>query len=114
MRRLAIPALALLVGLAIGYMAGWMVGRTTAYEQVTGHQTYRDSAVFGPILSGDPAFKNIDVVLSKDTDRAILHGYVNTQADRDRLRTELARRFGEVRAAEMVDYVGVGKAPILP
>lgn len=104
----------LLVGLAIGYVADWMVGRISGFEQVADHRTYRAWNVLRPVIADDPAFKNI-VVLSPTADHGvILQGTVGTQADHIRLHAELARRFGEDQAAEMIEHVAVGEPPNPP
>jgi hypothetical protein len=96
--------LALMLAAGAGFVCGSIRGNVQAYHY---HFRHQEDAI-REVLNSDPAFSRIEVWEAMDG-FANLHGDVETEADKERLRAALLKAFGERRGAELAGAVHVRK-----
>jgi hypothetical protein len=105
MRR-ALITIAVIISLAAAFVAGW-VGAVFYGGHEAKERRYKDDVeAVMPVLAAEPAFRRLEP-FDFPVNGFCLQGSVATQADYDRLWTEVARRLGEIRVGHVMADVWI-------
>jgi hypothetical protein len=103
----------MLFGLTLGCVVGFGVGWLRRSGEVMRERYEEERKVVAPVLASDPAFGRIAIEPKSDGGIVIM-GAVKSPEDKQRLRGELVRCFGESRAQILLYGVDVESHPGSP
>jgi hypothetical protein len=104
--RTGLIIIAVLLGLAVAFVAGWFGGGQYTHLEDKERRYEKDVEAVMPVLAADPAFRRLEP-FDFPVNGFCLQGSVATQADYDRLWAEVARLLGELRVAHVMADVWI-------